>query len=89
MRFAASIFLRILNRFPGFESTAYLLVLTIGLKLVIDGFKLPGIDFHSASSPAFWIFWGLMAACIGVGFVRRPKPGSQATSEPGPGAETG
>ncbi len=69
MRFAATIFLKILHRFPNFERTAYLLVLVIGLKLVIDGFKFPGVDFHSASSPSFWIFWGSMVACLVYGFL--------------------
>lgn len=71
MRFAASVFLKLLHRFPNFETTAYLLILVIGSKLVIDGFHLPGIDFHSASSPAFWVFWGLMLGGLLYGF--KPK----------------
>ena len=27
------------------------------------------LDFHSVYSPAFWIFWLLMLACILVGFI--------------------
>lgn len=68
MRFAATVFLRILKRFPAFETTAYLLVSVIGIKLVVDGFKFESVDFHSASSPASWIFWGSMLACILYGF---------------------
>lgn len=74
MRFAASVFLKILERFPAFETSAYLLVSTIGAKLVIDGFHFEGVDFHSSSSPAFWIFWIVMALCLLYGF--RPKPKS-------------
>lgn len=36
MRFAAAMFVRLLERFPRFELAAYLLVLTIGLKLLAD-----------------------------------------------------
>ncbi len=36
MRFAAAIFIRLLERFPRFEMSAYLLVVVIGLKLLAD-----------------------------------------------------
>jgi YkoY family integral membrane protein len=36
MRFAAAMFIKLLDRFPRFELTAYLLVVVIGLKLVLD-----------------------------------------------------
>lgn len=36
MRFAAAIFIKLLDRFPRFEESAYLLVIVIGLKLVAD-----------------------------------------------------
>jgi predicted tellurium resistance membrane protein TerC len=36
MRFAAAIFIKLLDRFPRFELSAYLLVIVIGMKLVID-----------------------------------------------------
>jgi YkoY family integral membrane protein len=36
MRFAAKLFIRLLDRFPRFELSAYLLVIVIGLKLVLD-----------------------------------------------------
>ena len=52
MRFAASVFLKILERFPGFETTAYVLILIIGVKITLEGFVLPSLDFHSAHSPA-------------------------------------
>lgn len=71
MRFAASGFLALLHRFPNFETTAYLLVTVIGAKLVVDGFHFPGVDFHSASSPAFWIFWGMMLLSLLFGFRRK------------------
>lgn len=36
MRFAAAVFVKLLDRFPRFEESAYLLVIVIGLKLVAD-----------------------------------------------------
>jgi YkoY family integral membrane protein len=86
MRFAAVIFIRLLDRFPRFETAAYLLVTIIGLKLVVDwGFNRPPADwptgqayhgpadFHSLSSPAFWVFWILMLACFAVGFIPKKE----------------
>ncbi len=74
MRVAAAMFLKLLERFPRFEYSAYLLVLTIGAKLCIDWFvnspEHPHrIDFHSPSGPAFWVFWMAMLACFLYGFV--------------------
>lgn len=36
MRFAAAVFIRLLDKFPRFELAAYLLVVVIGLKLLLD-----------------------------------------------------
>lgn len=78
MRFAAVIFIKLLERFPRFSTAAYLLVLVIGGKLLIDwGFNSKehphAVDFHSPSAVSFWLFWGLMAACFASGFL--PKRG--------------
>ncbi len=82
MRFAAIIFIKLLEKFPRFEMAAYLLVALIGLKLLVDWyFNLPPqptsmswhppVNFHSG--PAFWIFWTLMLACFAVGFIPHKK----------------
>jgi len=71
MRFAASIFIRVLERFPNFENTAYMLVMVIGVKVILEGLRLPGVDFHSPSHPSFWLFWLLMIGCVIYGF--KPK----------------
>lgn len=71
MRFAATMFLGLLRKFPAFETTAYLLVFVIGVKVIIEGLHLPGIDFHSVTSPSFWTFWGIMFLCLLYGF--KPK----------------
>lgn len=71
MRFAASVFISVLRRFPAFETTAYLLVLTIGTKLLLESTRLEIFNFHDTSSPAFVLFWGTMFIFILLGF--RPK----------------
>jgi len=71
MRVAASQFIRLLHRFPNFETTAYLLVFIIGVKVILEGLHLPQLDFHSATHPSFWVFWGIMLSCLAYGFMRR------------------
>lgn len=92
MRFAAVIFIKLLERFPRFEQAAYLLVIVIGGKLLLDWwFNTPdhphALDFHSFRHPAFWVFWGLMVLAFSVGFL--PKRQTQAAalpaSDPPPG----
>jgi YkoY family integral membrane protein len=74
IRVAAAGFIRLLERFPRLETTAYLLIMVIGLKLLADwGFNTEQqpsrADFHDAASPLFWTFWSLMALCIAIGFL--------------------
>jgi YkoY family integral membrane protein len=81
MRFAAVIFIKLLERFPRFSSAAYVLVMVIGGKLLIDwGFNSKehphNVDFHSPSALAFWLFWGAMVLSFLVGFI--PKKGSKS-----------
>lgn len=84
MRYAAVVFIKLLERFPRFEISAYLLVAVIGLKLVIDWLSHTAIlqpwhellNFHNWRSPAFWAFWVSMLGCLGVGFIpvkEKPK----------------
>lgn len=86
MRFAAIIFIRLLERFPRFEMAAYLLVLVIGLKLLGDWyFNNPAydryrLDFHSPSSWHFWVFWILMLVCFSVGFWPQRSESKVASS---------
>lgn len=76
MRFAAVLFIKLLERFPRFETSAYLLVILIGLKLIADWWfntdpqhPNPNFNFHSPSSIGFWVFWVSMVACFCVGFI--------------------
>lgn len=86
MRFAAVLFIRLLESFPRFETAAYLLVLIIGGKLVVDWYfnteEHPhAVNFHSLSDPAFWIFWGLMGLAFCVGFLPGKKKDLSAVAE--------
>jgi YkoY family integral membrane protein len=81
MRIAAAVFIKLLERFPGFEVSAYLLVQIIGLKLLAEWHwntaeQPHRLDFQDLGSTAFWIFWGLMALCVAAGFLpsRRKAP---------------
>ena len=80
MRFAAVLFIKLLDNFPRFELAAYLLVTLIGAKLLVDytahKLDITSINFHSPASVAFWAFWILMIACFCVGFI---KPKTLAT----------
>jgi YkoY family integral membrane protein len=75
MRFAATIFIQLLKKFPRFETTAYLMVMIIGIKVILEGFQFPGVNFHSHKAASFWIFWGIMFGCVGYGFIKpKSKP---------------
>jgi YkoY family integral membrane protein len=77
MRVAAVAFIRLLKRFPRFETTAYLLVSTVGLKLIADWWynaETERLNFQSPQSPAFWVFWLAMMLCIAIGFLPGRKP---------------
>ncbi len=74
MRVAAAVFIKLLQRFPRFEVSAYLLVAVIGTKLLVDWMmNTPDhphrLDFHSIGRPEFWVFWILMLICFGLGFL--------------------
>lgn len=78
MRVAAAMFIKLLERFPRFETSAYLLVLIIGSKLLVDwGFNSgehpDRANFHDPSSPLFWAFWSAMVLGIAIGFLPQRK----------------
>jgi YkoY family integral membrane protein len=80
MRFAAVVFIRLLEKFPRFETSAYLLVIVIGAKLVADwAFNSADnphrVNFHNFRAPEFWAFWIAMLLSFCVGFIpKRKKP---------------
>ncbi len=78
IRVAAAGFIKLLDRFPRLEISAYLLVLTIGVKLLADwglnsAAQPERLNFQDRSSPAFWIFWGVMLVCVSAGFLRQKR----------------
>jgi YkoY family integral membrane protein len=81
MRVAAVIFIKLLEKFPRFEVSAYVLVAIIGGKLLleywfnwpVDGKQSHVLNFHSVQAIEFWVFWGLMAASFMIGFIPRKK----------------
>ncbi len=78
MRVAAALFIRLLDKFPRLEISAYLLVVTIGVKLLVDwGFNSAAhphaVDFHDYGKIEFWLFWFAMIASLGFG-VSRSRP---------------
>lgn len=69
IRYSASIVSRILEKHAWLETSAYLLILTIGTKLVLSGFPSLNLDFHSSGRPEFWIFWGAMIVALFGGML--------------------
>lgn len=74
MRVAAAMFIRLLEKFPRFELSAYLLVIVIGLKLLADwGLNSEAhphtLDFHSYTRKEFWVFWTSMLLALSIGFL--------------------
>jgi YkoY family integral membrane protein len=83
MRVAAIGFISLLKRFPRFETSAYLLVGIVGLKLIADWWfnaDREVLNFESPTAPAFWGFWSLMLICGGLGFIPRRQPVSIQSS---------
>jgi YkoY family integral membrane protein len=70
MRFVATLFIKLLKAYPRFESTAYVLIALVGIKLFLEGFHFSNIDFHSSDNPASWIFWISMLIAILFGFTK-------------------
>jgi YkoY family integral membrane protein len=64
MRFVAGGFLRLLDIFPRLETSAYLLVSWIGLKLTLEAFE---IHFP------VWLFWSVMSVLFISGFLEPGK----------------
>jgi YkoY family integral membrane protein len=57
MRFAASVFVRLLEKYPRFETSAYLLVVVIGLKLLFDWAFNSNWSFSNWTSLGAWQEW--------------------------------
>jgi YkoY family integral membrane protein len=64
LRFAASFFVRLLERLPRLEDPAYQLIFFIGTKLFLDGFRV------EISHGIFWMMMGIIAV-LGASLVYR------------------
>jgi YkoY family integral membrane protein len=80
MRFAAAAIAKILGRFPRLHRSAYLLVLLIGIKLLIDfAANNPNhphrVDFQDPAGIELWLFWlsALLSLALGITGPRPPK----------------
>jgi YkoY family integral membrane protein len=82
MRFAAVAFIKLLEKFPRLEMSAYLLVLVIGGKLILDYIFHDRLNFHRVTAPAFWAFWTTMVLCFVVGFIPRRQREENRSQEP-------
>ena len=71
MRFVAGTFVNILERFPALETSAYLMVGWIGIKLGVESyFYATG---HAGAGFPGWLFWGILLLLFGSGFLIKPK----------------
>lgn len=74
MRFAASIFINLIAKYPNLEHSAYSLVFIVGLKLIIEASQMWAgvhvLDFDSYTNPAFWVLWGSMVVSLLGGFKK-------------------
>lgn len=85
MRIAATVFLRLLNRYPAFDNVAYALVGWIAVKLGIETLEaahevFPAVPTFHMPTP---LFWGVMAAIAVIGsFLATRRPAmSEARAE--------
>ncbi|GBF07879.1 integral membrane protein TerC [Deinococcus aerius] len=85
MRFAATIFLKLLNKYPAFDNVAYALVGWIAVKLGVETLEaahevFPAVPTLHLPTP---LFWGVMAAIAIIGsFIATRRPAmSEAEAE--------
>lgn len=71
MRFAATIFIQLIEIFPKLERSAFILVGIVGFKLILEGLKLPGVSFEETGNRYFFLFWGAMALGLLSGFSKK------------------
>jgi YkoY family integral membrane protein len=62
MRFAAKIFITLMDMFPKLEATAFILVSIVGLKLTLEGLGFEFFHHHP------WVFWIGMGSALAWGF---------------------
>lgn len=89
MRFAATSFVKLLNRYPALDTTAFLIVGWVGVKLLVTTLSHSEIGVFPPGFPqsVFWkiIFWSVLLA-LGIGgfFYSRKKASSRSPVAPAP-----
>lgn len=96
LRFAASAFINLLEKFPALEHMAYVLVGWVGVKLAFlaghnfvvaynEDSKVPlPFTIPEMSKPVFWVVMGLIiAGFVLYGFLDPKRRGSKTEPEPG------
>lgn len=88
MRFAASWFIKLLERFPLLEHSAYLVIGWIAVKLGLESASnwqaAIGGAWHYKLPPL--LFWSMTFIFFSLGFLRRAKPGSESPELTGGGS---
>lgn len=77
MRFVAGYFIGLMQRFPGLEQGAYLIVGWIGLKLALITLCHPSLAILPEALPAHWlyktIFWSVLLGLFVGSMIWKPK----------------
>jgi YkoY family integral membrane protein len=75
MRFAAIVFVKLIDKFPRLEKTAYILISIVGSRLVLDSFYESGGELEQ------WIVWALMTSGVlyGLSYKRKVYAGVHHT----------
>jgi YkoY family integral membrane protein len=69
MRFSAAACVKMLKRFPRLETAAYLIVLVVAIKLLIEWQFGSRWNFQDWTTAPFWIFWAAMLGCLAITLV--------------------
>jgi YkoY family integral membrane protein len=73
MRLAGYGIMRILDRFPRLETSAYVMVAIIGVKMLVEWWLGEAVAAHSPfndlQSPLFWGFWAAMVLTLAVALL--------------------
>ncbi|TFE00349.1 TerC family protein [Jeotgalibacillus salarius] len=84
MRFAAHWFVKLLGKYPLLETTAFLIVGWVGVKLVVLTLGHPNvqlIDTHFPHSTEWKIiFWSILVLIAGGGYILAKKRGEESTA---------
>lgn len=77
MRYAANIFIKVLNEKPGLELAAFLIVAWVGIKLFVIAAANPKLGYLAPEFPhsTLWtiIFWAVLFGLLGFGIVYSKK----------------